>query len=81
MAMAERPDSIPLLKQITCPTQIIGGELDLATPVSDAKLMADHIPGARLAVIPGAAHLSNVEQPDIFTQIVRSFASDLAKGR
>lgn len=32
MAMAERPDSVPLLSQITCPTQIIVGELDQATP-------------------------------------------------
>ena len=78
MAMAERPDSIPLLTQIACPTQIIVGELDQATPLADAKLMAEQIPGARLAVIPGSAHLSNLEQPEIFTQIVRSFASDLA---
>lgn len=81
MAMAERPDSVPLLKQITCPTQIIVGELDQATPPFDAKLMAEHIPDARLAVIPGASHLSNLEQPDLFTQIVRSFVLDLAKRR
>ena len=43
MAMADRPDSVPLLSRITCPTQIIVGELDQATPLSDAKLMADHI--------------------------------------
>jgi 3-oxoadipate enol-lactonase len=81
MAMAERPDSIPLLKQIACPTCIIVGELDQATPPSDATLMADRIPGSRLAVIPGAAHLANLEQPDLFTQIVRSFALDLAEAR
>lgn len=81
MAMAERPDSIPLLSQITCPTQIIVGELDLATPPSDATLMVEQIPGARLAVIRGASHLSNLEQPDMFNQIVRSFASDMAKER
>lgn len=79
MAMAERPDSVPLLTQITCPTQIIVGELDRATPPSDARLMAEKIPGARLAVIPGAAHLANLEQPTTFGQIVSSFASDLAK--
>ena len=79
MAMAERPDSLSLLSQITCPTQIIVGELDQATPPSDAKLMAEQIPGARLAVIPGAAHLSNLEQPDTFSQIVRSFALDLVE--
>lgn len=78
MAMAERPDSVTLLRQIACPTQIIVGELDLATPPSDAELMAARIPGARLAVIPDASHLSNLEQPDRFNRIVRSFASDLA---
>jgi pimeloyl-ACP methyl ester carboxylesterase len=79
MAMAERPDSIPLLNHITCPTQIIVGELDQATPPSDAKLMADHIPNARLAVIPQAAHLANLEQQEAFNQIVSAFALNLAK--
>lgn len=80
MAMAERPDSVPLLQQITCPTQIIVGALDQATPPSDAKLMAEQIPGARLAVIPNAAHLANLEQPEAFNQIVSTFVSDLARG-
>jgi pimeloyl-ACP methyl ester carboxylesterase len=79
MAMAERLDSIPLLSQITCPTQIIVGELDQATPPSDAKLMADQIPNARLAIISNAAHLTNMEQPEAFNQIVAAFASELAK--
>jgi 3-oxoadipate enol-lactonase len=78
MAMAERPDSVPLLSQIACPTQIIVGELDQATPPADAELMADKIPGARIAIIPGAAHLSNLEQPDAFNEIVRAFAAELA---
>lgn len=78
-AMAERPDSVSLLGQITCPTQIIVGELDLPTPPSDAKLMADRIPGARLTIIPGAAHLSNLEQPDQFNETIRTFASDMTR--
>lgn len=81
MAMAERPDSIPLLKQISCPTQIIVGELDHATPLADATLMADQIPGARLAIIPGAAHLTNLEQPELFTHIVRSFIERVVETR
>jgi len=78
MAMAERPDSVPLLKQIACPTQIIVGELDQATPPVDAKLMAEQIPDARLAIIPNAAHLANLEQPEEFTKIVAAFAGELA---
>jgi 3-oxoadipate enol-lactonase len=79
MAMAERPDSIPLLRHIACPTQIIVGELDQATPPSDAKLMAEQIPHARLTIIPHAAHLTNMEQPDAFNQIVSAFALSLEK--
>lgn len=79
MAMAERPDSVPLLEYIACPTQIIVGELDQATPPSDARLMADQIPGARLALIPSAAHLANLEQPEAFNKIVTSFVADLTR--
>ena len=81
MAMAERPDSVPLLSQIICPTQIIVGELDQATPPSDARLMADQISNARLAVIPNAAHLANMEQPEAFNRIVATFASEIDKGK
>ena len=73
MAMAERPDSVTLLKHITCPTQIIVGELDLPTPPANATLMADRIPNTRLAIIPAAAHLSNLEKPDTFNNTVREF--------
>ncbi|MGZ8384798.1 MAG: alpha/beta fold hydrolase, partial [Nitrospira sp.] len=76
MAMAERPDSVTLLKHITCPAQIIVGELDLPTPPSDAKLMADLMPNARLAIIPAAAHLSNLEKPDTFNNIVSEFVGN-----
>jgi len=78
MAMAERPDSVPFLKQITCPTQIIVGEWDQATPPTDAKLMADQIRNSRLAIIPNAAHLANLEQPEEFTKIVAEFSRELA---
>jgi 3-oxoadipate enol-lactonase len=81
MAMAERPDAIPLLKRISCPTQIVVGEMDQATPVADARLMAGQIPGARLAIIPEAAHLANLEQPELFTHIVRSFIENVAETR
>jgi pimeloyl-ACP methyl ester carboxylesterase len=43
--------------------------------------MAEKIPGAGLAIIPGAAHLAKLEQPDTFNQIVAAFASELGKGK
>ena len=43
--------------------------------------MADQIPNARLAFIPNAAYLANMEQPDTFNQIVAIFVSELGKGK
>jgi pimeloyl-ACP methyl ester carboxylesterase len=77
MAMADRPDSLPLLPHITCPTMVIVGEEDQTTPPAEAEVIAQGIPGAKLAVIPGAGHLSNLEQPDQFNDVVGKFAAGL----
>jgi 3-oxoadipate enol-lactonase len=76
-AMAERPDSVPLLAKIARPTLLLVGELDQATPPSDARLMAELIPTAQLAVLAGAAHLSNLEAPQAFNQAVLSFVKGM----
>ena len=81
VSISERPDSVPLLPQITCPTQIIVGELDQATPPSESRLMSNQIPYAHLAIIPNAAHLANLEQPGAFNHIVATFATRLSKGQ
>ena len=77
IAMAERPDSMPLLSLITCPTLVIVGEEDDTTPPSEARFLAQGIPGARLSIIPGAGHISNLEQPDLFNQEVAKFVEEL----
>ena len=77
-AMAQRPDSTSSLPSIACPTIVIVGELDLATPVADATLLADAIPAAQLSIIPEAGHLSNLEQPHAFNTLISSFAAQLA---
>jgi 3-oxoadipate enol-lactonase len=76
-AMAERSDSVSLLINIARPTLLLVGELDQATPPSDARLMAERIPHAQLAILPGAAHLSNLEAPEAFNQSVLSFVEGI----
>jgi 3-oxoadipate enol-lactonase len=61
------------LPRIRAKTLVIGGEMDIGTPVDMARAMASHIPGARLAVIAGAGHLSAVEQPEAFADLVLPF--------
>ena len=55
------------LGDITAPTLVVAGSEDVATTPTDAAFVAERIPGARLLVIEGAAHLANVEQADVFT--------------
>lgn len=77
MAMAERPDSRALLPTIACPALVIVGEEDTTTPLQEARLIADQIPGARLEIIPNAGHLSNLEQPEAFNRALERFVSSL----
>lgn len=51
------------------PTLVIAGEADPATSVADAQFLVDAAADARLITLP-AAHLSNVECPEAFTQAV-----------
>jgi 3-oxoadipate enol-lactonase / 4-carboxymuconolactone decarboxylase len=54
------------LGEITAPTLVVAGAEDPATPPPHLEAIADGIPGARLVVLPEAAHLANVEQADRF---------------
>ena len=53
------------------------GELDSLTPPSLANEIANEIPGAKLEIITGAGHLSNIEQPEIFNSKVTKFLNEL----
>lgn len=71
--MAERPDSVPTLKTINVPALIVVGDEDTVTPVADAELMRQAIPGAQLKVIPHAGHYGVWEQPEDAGKVLRQF--------
>lgn len=75
--MMERPDSMPLLAGLEVPVAVIVGEEDALTPVEESRKIAEAIPGARLDVIPGAGHLSNLEQPERFNAVLGAFLASL----
>ncbi len=77
-AMRDRPDSTALLPTLGgLPTLVIAGGDDQLIPVSQTTAMAAAIPGARLVVAPGAAHLPTLETPSIVTDALRSFLGTL----
>ena len=71
-AMAEA-DQRDLLPRIAVPTLLIWGERDARSPLSVARQFEQAIPAAKLVVIPGAGHVSNLEQPEPFNDAVREF--------
>ncbi len=70
LAMAERPDSVADLAGIDVPTLVITSSGDTLIPPDASSPMAEQIPGARLEVIQGAGHLTNLEAPEEFNRIV-----------
>jgi pimeloyl-ACP methyl ester carboxylesterase len=59
------------------PTLIIVGSRDEFTPVSDAEFMRDRIPNSKMAIIEGAGHMPNLENPVEFNQILGEFMRTL----
>ncbi|GAA3486486.1 alpha/beta fold hydrolase [Streptomyces cremeus] len=74
-------DVRPELGRIAVPTLVVVGEQDQVTGPGDARTLVAGIPDARLALVPGAAHLTPVEQPAAVTDLlVRHFSSDWEDG-
>jgi pimeloyl-ACP methyl ester carboxylesterase len=70
MAEADQRDLLP---RIAVPTLLIWGELDARSPLNVAAQFERAIPDTKLVVIPGAGHMSNLEQPEPFNDAVRKF--------
>lgn len=62
---------------IHAPTLIVCGDQDSVTPVGLSEELRDLVPGARLRVIAGAGHLTNLEKPDEFNRVVDTFLDDI----
>jgi pimeloyl-ACP methyl ester carboxylesterase len=71
--LMDRPDATPGLAGITVPTLIVCGEEDALTPVAESRAMQAAIPGSRMEVIPGAGHVSNLEQPAVFDRLLSEY--------
>jgi pimeloyl-ACP methyl ester carboxylesterase len=75
-AIGRRADSRPHLAAISCPTMVLVGEQDVATPPHLADEMVAEIPGARLVSIPHCGHLSAIERPEAVTRALLAWLSD-----
>jgi pimeloyl-ACP methyl ester carboxylesterase len=75
--LRDRPDATPQLSQIQVPVLVIVGEEDAVTPIDDARALSTGMRDARLVILPGAGHLSNIENPDSFNAALRPWVAGL----
>jgi 3-oxoadipate enol-lactonase len=64
-------DTRSRLGAVRARTLVIVGERD--RNVAQSRLLAALVPGARLVVLPGAGHITNLHQPAPFTEAVETF--------
>jgi 3-oxoadipate enol-lactonase len=70
-------DTSARLGAIRVPCLVIAGELDQGTPVAMAQTLVDGLADARLEIIAEASHVSAVEQPVVFAELVSGFIGEL----
>ncbi|MEQ1775683.1 MAG: 3-oxoadipate enol-lactonase [Burkholderiales bacterium] len=72
-------NTLDRLKEIQCPVFIIVGEEDHGTPPEMARAIHENLPGSELLIIESAAHLSNVEQAEVFTRAAMAFLGRISR--
>lgn len=75
----ERPLEPPAtgrLADVAAPTLVLAGELDADMTLAAVEMLMANLPSVRQVVIPGAAHLPNMEQPKMYNRLVIDFLSD-----
>ena len=76
-AMMTRPDAVPQLAAIRCPTLILVGDEDVITTPAMSRSMHEAIPGSQLTVFEQVGHLPNLEQPEQFNEALSAFLARL----
>ena len=59
--------------------KVIWGELDRLCPVSGAEQLAERLPAAEIAVLPGVGHTPQVEAPDAVVEAIAALAAGAAE--
>ena len=76
-AIAERSETCSSLNEIKIPVLVICGREDSLTPVVQSEFMHKTINGSKLVIIDEAAHVSNLEQPQVFNKNLDAFVTAL----
>lgn len=76
-AAIAKVDYLDRLHEITCPALVMVGDQDHGTPPAMAEQIHAHLAGSQYVLIKDAAHITNIEQPEIFNRHMLAFLSHL----
>ncbi|HTO93504.1 MAG TPA: alpha/beta hydrolase, partial [Bacteroidota bacterium] len=79
LALAARTDTTRSLGAVNIPALIMVGDQDTVTPLASARALHEGIKGSELHVVPGAAHMSNMENPAFFNEKLLAFLGRLPR--
>jgi pimeloyl-ACP methyl ester carboxylesterase len=71
------PPAVDRLSEIRAPALILVGDADQPRTLAAADLLASELPNARKVVMPGTAHLPNMERPEEFNRILLDYLEDV----
>jgi 3-oxoadipate enol-lactonase len=71
------PEPLARLHEITAPALVMSGEADLPSFMLMAEAYAKAMPNARRDIVPGAGHFVNLERPELFNEVLRTFLKSL----
>lgn len=72
-----RDDFTDRLPEIDVPVLVTHGEEDISIEVEEARDMVEHLPDARMEVVPEAGHSSNLENPEATNAALLEFLADV----
>jgi 3-oxoadipate enol-lactonase len=78
LALAARTDTTESLGRISISVLIMVGESDVTTPPAASHAMHERIRGSELQIIPDAAHMSNLENAEVFNRHLLAFLARVA---
>lgn len=81
MKLIIREDLTPELHKIQARTLIIWGTKDKATPIENAHLINEKVPGSELETIDGAGHALNLECPEKLAQMIGTYLNNIPETR
>lgn len=78
--LIQRDSVLPRLSEITVAALVAAGEEDRSLPPAVSRRIHEQLPGSTFMEIPGAGHLSALEQPEVVNQAILSYLENTGGG-